>query len=93
MDATLPLSSKRANSVGAGISLKAAAILDMPAVSEDEPVPKTRIQKARQALTSIFGQPHKDISFLVADQARFVVTTIAAAAQSGEVSEDAQHEF
>ncbi|MGO1164913.1 hypothetical protein [Brucella pseudogrignonensis] len=32
IDATLPLSSKKASSVGAGISLKAAAILDMPAV-------------------------------------------------------------
>lgn len=93
IDAMLPLSSKKANSVGAGISLKAAAILDMPVVNEYEPAPETGFQKAKQALTSVLGRPHQDFSCLVADRARLVATTVAAAAQSGELSEHEQHEF
>lgn len=93
MDATLPLSSQKANTVGAAICLKTAAILDMPAVSEVEPTPETGIQKARQALASVFGRPHQDFSCLVAERARLIATTVAAAAQSGELSEHEQYEF
>lgn len=88
VDPTLPLSSRRANSVGAGVAFKAAAVMAMPMTDDSEHLPQTGIQKAWHAIKSIRGRPHQDFAFLVAEQAQLVAKAVAEAAKSGELPED-----
>lgn len=88
LNPTLPLSSRRANSVGAGVAHKAAAVMALPAADENEELTQTGIQKAWRTVTSLLGRPHQDFPSLVAEQAQLVAKAVAEAATSGEIPED-----
>ncbi|MCJ8057169.1 hypothetical protein GB928_027755 [Shinella curvata] len=85
LDATLPLSSRRANSVGAGVAHKAAAVMALPVADEKEELTQTGIQKAWRTVTSLLSRPHHDFPSLVAGQAQLVAKAVAEAATSGEI--------
>ncbi len=87
-DPTFPLSFRRANSVGAGVAYKAAAVIAMPVAEDSEDAPQTGIKKAWKALRSIRGRPHQDFAFLVAEQAQLVAKAVAEAAASGDIPEE-----
>ncbi|WP_426237432.1 hypothetical protein [Pararhizobium sp. DWP1-1-3] len=87
VDALLPLSTRRANSVGAGVAFKAAAIMAMPVADDADDIQKTAFQKVLRTVKSIKGRQHHDFAFLVAEQAQLVTKAVAEAAASGEMSE------
>ncbi|CDZ32759.1 Putative transmembrane protein [Neorhizobium galegae bv. officinalis] len=88
LDATLPLSSRRANSVSAGVAYKASAVMAMSAADDNEDLPQTGVQKAWQAVKSLRGRRHQDFAFLVAEEARLVAKGVAEAAVSGDIPEE-----
>lgn len=88
LDALLPLSTRTANSAGAGVAVKAAAILAMPIAADNDDATQTGFQKAWRAVKSIRGRPHQDFAFLVAEQAQLVARAVAEAADSDEMSEE-----
>ncbi|WP_246697048.1 hypothetical protein [Rhizobium sp. WYCCWR 11146] len=90
IDASLPLSTKRANSTGAGAAFKAAAIMGMPVADDDDGIPRSGFQKAWRTVKSIRGRPHEDFAFLVANQAQLVAKAVAEAADSGGMPEQLQ---
>ncbi|MBY3575486.1 hypothetical protein HFN65_31600 [Rhizobium laguerreae] len=90
IDASLPLSTKRANSTGAGVAFKAAAIIAMPLADDDDEIPRNEFQRAWHTVKSIRGRPHQDFAFLVAEQAQLVAKVLAEAADTGEMSEQLQ---
>lgn len=92
LDPVFPLSTRRANSIGAGVAFKAAAILAAPVDDDTEGTP-TAFQKAWRTVKSITGRQHQDFAFLVATQAETVAKAVADAAGSGELSEKQQREL
>lgn len=93
LDATLPLSSRRANAVGAGVASKASSVMSVPFVDDsEEPLP-TGFERAWQAVKALRRRPHQDFSFLVAEQAQLVAKAVAEAAVSGDIPEDLANEL
>lgn len=92
LSAALPLSTKRANSIGAGVAFKAASIIAMP-VEDDTSNIQTSVQKAWRTMRSIGGRQHQDFASLVAAQADLVAKAVAEAAGSGELSAELQSEL
>lgn len=88
LDAVLPLSSRRANSVGAGVAYKASSVMSAPVVEDSENAPQSGIQRAWQAVRALRGRPHQDFASLVAEQAQLVAKGVAEAATSGEIPEE-----
>ncbi|MDX1010507.1 hypothetical protein GOE08_27120 [Sinorhizobium medicae] len=88
LDATLPLSSRRANSVGAGVAHKASAVMALPVADDKDESTQAGIQKAWRTLTSFMGRPHQNFASLVAGQAQLVAKAVADAAASGEIPEE-----
>lgn len=88
LEAFLPLSTRRANSAAAGVTVKAAAIMAMPIAPDNDDATQTGFQKAWRAVKSIRGRPHQDFAFLVAEQAQLVARAVAEAADSGEMPEE-----
>ncbi|MGO7922116.1 hypothetical protein ACC755_23460 [Rhizobium ruizarguesonis] len=88
VDTTLPLSSRRANSVGAVVAYRAASLMAMPVADENEGPRQTVIHKTWQTVKSIRGRPHQDFASLVAEQAKLVAKAVAEAATSGELPEE-----
>lgn len=87
LDTTLPLSSRRANSIGAGVAYKASSVMPVPVADDSENVPQTGIQKAWYVKT-LRGRSHQDFASLVADQAQLVAKAVSEAATSGEIPEE-----
>ncbi|MEB2848111.1 hypothetical protein [Endobacterium cereale] len=92
LDTVLPLSTRRANAIGAGVAFKAAAIMAAP-VDDDSEGRQTTLQKAWRTVKSIAGRQHQDFAFLVAAQAELVAKAVAEAAGSGELSQEQQREL
>lgn len=92
LEPALPLSTRRANSIGAAVAVKAAGIVATP-VDDDITETRTTIQKAWQSVKTIGGRPHRDFAFLVAAQAELVARAVAQAAGSGELSEEQEREL
>lgn len=92
LDPVLPLSTRRANSIGAGAAHKAAAILAAPVDDETAGTPTT-FQKAWRTVKAIGGRQHQDFALLVAAQAKLVAKAVAEAAGAGELSEEQQREL
>lgn len=88
LDTILPLSSRRANSVGADAAYKASSVMSVPVADESENVLQTGIQKAWQAVKALRGRSHQDFASLVADQAQLVAKAVAEAATSGEIPKE-----
>lgn len=89
-DLSLPLSTRSANSQGAGMAFKAAAITAMPIDDDAEDATETILQKVWRGVKSVRGQETKDFATLVADQAQLVARAVVEAARSGELSEQDQ---
>lgn len=92
LDPVLPLSNRRANSIGAGVAFKAAVIMTAP-VDADTEGTQTAFQKAWRTVKSIAGRQHQDFAFLVAAQAEQVAKAVAEAAGSGVLPERQQREL
>lgn len=92
LDPVLPLSTRRANSIGAGAACKAAAIMAAPVDDETAGTPTT-FQKAWRTVKAIGGRQHQDFALLVAAQAELVAKAVAEATKSGELSEKQQCEL
>lgn len=92
LDTALPLSTRRANSIGAAVAFKAAAVVATP-VDDDTTETRTTLQKAWQSMKAIGGRPHRDFVFLVAAQAELVARAVAQAAGSGELSEEQERDL
>ncbi|MGO6984298.1 hypothetical protein [Rhizobium leguminosarum] len=92
LDMSLPLSTRKADLIGAGVAFKAAAVIALPVTDDDDDVPRGGFQKALLAVKSI-RRPHQDFAFLVAEQARLVAKAVSEAADSGEMSEQLQSEL
>jgi hypothetical protein len=92
LGATLPLSTKRANSIGAAAAFKAANIMAMP-FEDDTADIQTTVQKVWRTVRSIGGRQHQDFASLVATQAELVAKAVAEAAGSGELSKEQQSEL
>lgn len=88
LDGTLPLSTRKANSVGAGVANEVAAVLATPAICDSGDLPQTAMQKAWQAVKSVRGRPHLDFASLVSDQAQLVAKAVAEAAVSGDIPDE-----
>ncbi|MBB4344449.1 hypothetical protein [Rhizobium leguminosarum] len=89
-EATLPLSTRKANAIGSGVAFKAATIMALPVADDGHDVEPTTFQRAWQTVKSIGGRRHQDFSTLVAGQAEMVAKALAEAAKSGEMSEGLQ---
>lgn len=92
LDTALPLSTRRANSIGAAVAFKAAAVVATP-VDDDTTETRTTLQKAWQSMKAIGGRPHRDFVFLVAAQAELVARAVAQAAGSGELPEEQERDL
>jgi hypothetical protein len=92
LDPVLPLSPRRANSIGASVAYKAAAIMAAP-INDESTDNQTAFQKAWRTMKSLGGRQHQDFAFLVAAQAELIARVVAEAAMSGELSEDQQCEL
>lgn len=88
LDTVLPLSSRRANSVGAGVAYKASSVMSVPVAEDSENALQSGIQRAWQAVKALRDRPHKDFASLVAEQAQLVAKAVAEAATSGEIPEE-----
>lgn len=88
LDSTFPLSSRRANSVGAGVAHKASSVMSVPVGAISENVPQRGMQKTWQAVKALRGRSHQDFASLVAEQAQLVAKAVAEAATSGEIPEE-----
>lgn len=88
LEATLPLSSRRANSVGAGVAYKASSVMSVPVPADNEDLPQTGIHKAWQAVKTLRGRSHQDFASLVSEQAQLVAKAVGEAATSGEIPEE-----
>ncbi|MCZ8158874.1 MAG: hypothetical protein O9256_03180 [Rhizobiaceae bacterium] len=93
LDVNLPLSSRRANAVGAGVASKASSVMSVPVVDDGEEPLQTGFQRARRAVKALRRRPHQDFSFLVAEQAQLVAKAVAEAAVSGDIPEDLANEL
>lgn len=88
LDTVLPLSWRRANSVGAGVAYKASSVMSVPVAEDSENAPQSGIQRAWQAVKALRGRPHQDFAYLVAEQAQLVAKAVAEAATTGEIPEE-----
>lgn len=88
LDPALPLSKRSANTRGAGMAYKAAAVIGSPIATEhgDE----TTLGSMWRKVKSIRGLERQNFSSLVAAQAQLVARSVAEAAESGELSEESQ---
>ncbi len=93
LDATLPLSSRKAHAVGAGVASKASSVMSVPVAGDSEDTQQTGIQRAWRAVKALRGRPHQDFSFLVAEQAQLVAKAVAEAAVSGDIPDDLVNEL
>ncbi|MEB2848342.1 hypothetical protein [Endobacterium cereale] len=92
LDPVFPLSTRRANSIGASAAFKAAAIMATP-VDDEAAGSQTKFRKAWQTVKSIGGRKHQDFALLVAAQAELVAKAMAEAVGSGELSEQQKREL
>lgn len=92
-DMALPLSSRRANAVGAAVAHKAASVMALPPVASNEEAPISGVQKAWQAVKTFSGRSRQDFDGLVTQQAQLVATAVAEAAASGEIPEELEREL
>uniref|UniRef100_A0A7C1NWG7 Uncharacterized protein n=1 Tax=Agrobacterium albertimagni TaxID=147266 RepID=A0A7C1NWG7_9HYPH len=88
LDTTLPLSSRRANAVAAGVAYKASSVMSVPVTDDSEKPQQTGIQRTLEAVKSLRGRSHQDFSLLVAEQAQLVAKAVAEAAVSGDIPDD-----
>lgn len=88
LDPALPLSKRSANTRGAGMAYKAAAVIGSPIATEhgDE----TTLGSMWRKVKSIRGLERQNFSSLVAAQAQLVARSVAEAAESGELSEESR---
>lgn len=88
LDTTLPLSSRRANAVAAGVAYKASSVMSVKVADDSEKPEQTGIQRTWQAVKSLRGRSHQDFSLLVAEQAQLIAKAVAEAAVSGDIPDD-----
>ncbi|MBY3531048.1 hypothetical protein HFN72_34925 [Rhizobium laguerreae] len=88
LDLSLPLSKRSANTRGAGMAYKAAAVTALPVAADH--ADETTLGSMWRKVKSIRGQEKQDFSALVAEQAQLVTRAVAEAAESGELSDESQ---
>lgn len=92
LDVAPPLSSKRANAIGAGAAFKAAEIMAAPIVDGPQKTIQSPFTKVLQTVIPL-GQRHQTFEVLVAERAQRVADAVAEEAKSGKLSEEAKSEF